>query len=68
MKSVEDYKEKTLEELNEKLQERMEEMENLRLQQATHQITNPLRIRFVRRDIARIKTFLHQKQSNKAES
>ncbi len=43
-------------ELADKLVELQEEMANLKLQQATHQITNPLRIRIVRRDIARIRT------------
>jgi large subunit ribosomal protein L29 len=43
-------------ELSGKLTELQEEMANLKLQQATHQITNPLRIRSIRHDIARIKT------------
>lgn len=43
-------------ELSGKLIELQEEMANLKLQQATHQITNPMRIRSVRRDLARIKT------------
>jgi len=43
-------------ELSGKLTELQEEMANLKLQQATHQISNPLRIRLVRRDIARIET------------
>ena len=62
MKSVENYNELSLQELNERLTERVEELENLRLQKATHQITNPIRIRFIRRDIARIKTIVHQKE------
>ncbi len=60
MKSQENYTELSAEELNDRLNERVEELENLRMQQATHQITNPIRIRFIRRDIARIKTFIHQ--------
>ena len=43
-------------ELSGKLTELQDEMANLKLQQATHQISNPLRIRLVRRDIARIET------------
>ena len=43
-------------ELSGKLTDLQEEMANLKLQQATHQISNPLRIRLVRRDIARIET------------
>jgi large subunit ribosomal protein L29 len=45
-------------ELETKLAELQEEMENLQLQKSTHQLTNPLRIRMVRRDIARIKTLM----------
>jgi len=67
MKSQENYKELSLDELNEKLTERVEELDNLRMQQATHQITNPIRIRFVRRDISRIKTFIHKFQLNSQE-
>ena len=68
MKSQENYKELSMEELHERLTERTEELENLRMQQATHQVTNPIRIRFVRRDISRIKTFIHQQKLNNQES
>ena len=44
--------------LETKLGELQEEMNNLVLQKATHQISNPMRIRIVRRDIARIKTLM----------
>jgi len=47
-------------ELQSKLIELHDEMENLQLQQATHQITNPLRIRTVRRSIARVNTLLNE--------
>jgi large subunit ribosomal protein L29 len=50
----------TADELDAKLIELHEEMGNLQLQQATHQITNPLRIRLVRRDIARTKTLISE--------
>lgn len=68
MKSQENYKELGPEELAERLTERVEELENLRMQQSTQQITNPLRIRFVRRDIARLKTLIHQNEQSKQES
>jgi large subunit ribosomal protein L29 len=68
MKSKENYKELSAEELNDKLVERIEELENLRMQQATHQITNPIRIRFIRRDISRIKTFIHQHKLSNQEN
>ena len=68
MKSEENYKELSIEELNEKMVERVEELENLKLQQSTQQLTNPLRIRFIRRDIARLKTIIHQHELNNQES
>ena len=68
MKSQENYKELSPEELAERLTERVEELENLRMQQSTQQITNPLRIRFVRRDIARLKTLIHQYKLSNQES
>lgn len=37
-----------------------EELSNLRFQQVTRQLDNPLRIRQVRRDIARLKTILRE--------
>lgn len=60
MKSKEDLTGLSLEELEEKLTQVIEEFENLQLQKATHQISNPIRIRFVRREIARIKTYIRQ--------
>lgn len=68
MKPEENYKELSIEELNDKMVERIEELENLKLQQSTQQLTNPLRIRFVRRDIARLKTFVHQHELSNQES
>ena len=57
-------------ELKTKMNELKEEMGNLQLQKATHQISNPLRIRQVRRNIARIKTLLteYQKGIRKVEN
>ena len=68
MKSEEKYNELSIEELNEKIIERAEELENLKIQQSTQQLSNPLRIRFVRRDIARLKTFIHQHELSNQES
>ena len=47
-------------EVKEKLAEMEEELFNLRFQAKMGQLSNPLRMRVVRRDIARIKTVLHQ--------
>jgi large subunit ribosomal protein L29 len=47
-------------EIRQRLEDSLEELQNLRFQHATHQLDNPLRIRTVRRDIARLKTVLHE--------
>ncbi len=47
-------------EIRQRLDDAVEELQNLRFQHATHQLDNPLRIRSVRRDIARLKTILHE--------
>lgn len=63
MKNKEDLKGLTLDELNERLNESVEEYDNLHVQKATHQLTNPIRLRDVRRKIARIKTYIHQAET-----
>lgn len=60
MKSKDALLSLSADELDAKLFELNEEMGNLQLQKATHQITNPLRIRLVRRDIARVKTLISE--------
>lgn len=47
-------------EIRQRLEDSLEELQNLRFQHATHQLDNPLRIRSVRRDVARLKTILHE--------
>lgn len=47
--------------LNQELLERRKEQFNLRMQQATGQLSRPDQMRKVRRDIARIKTVLNDK-------
>lgn len=42
------------------LDDLMDELANLRIQKATHQLTNPSRIREVRREIARAKTIMRE--------
>ncbi|MGD9559990.1 MAG: 50S ribosomal protein L29 [Oscillospiraceae bacterium] len=45
-------------ELNKKLTDLKQELFNLRFQHAINQLDNPLRIKAVKRDIARVKTVL----------
>ncbi len=49
-------------ELNVKLKDMKEELFNLRFQAATGQLENPMRIPKVRRDIARIKTIIRERE------
>ena len=53
---------KSEDELKESLLGLRKEAFNLRFQRASGQLENTARIREVRRDIARIKTILHQRQ------
>lgn len=54
----------TTEELNARLNELKEELFNLRFQHATGQLDNPMRMRHVRREIARIKTIIRERELN----
>ena len=49
----------SLEEMTEKLQALKEELFNLRFQLAANQLENSARIRAVKKDIARVKTFMN---------
>jgi large subunit ribosomal protein L29 len=57
---MEELKQLPVAELQQRLEDIQEEMQNLRFQHATHQLDNPLRLRALRKDIARIKTILHE--------
>ncbi|MBD3237666.1 MAG: 50S ribosomal protein L29 [Candidatus Eisenbacteria bacterium] len=50
----------TRDELDLRLHDLSEELRNLRLRSSLKQEGNPLRIRYLRRTIARIKTLLHE--------
>ena len=57
---MQEVKELSKEEVELKLADTVEELYNLRFQHAMHQLDNPLRVRDVRKDIARLKTVLHE--------
>ena len=58
----------TFKELNDKLLDYKTELFNLRFQQAINQLENPMRIKAVKKDIARINTILTEKSlESKAE-
>ena len=67
MKALE-IKDLSIEELKSRLSDEQENLANLRFQLSTSQLESPLRVRSVRRDIARIRTILHQKERAAAAS
>jgi large subunit ribosomal protein L29 len=56
-----ELRELSIEEIQQKEKDLRQELFNLRFQQATHQLENIMRIRTVRRSIARAKTILAEK-------
>ena len=60
-----DLRAKTPDELKDQLVSLKKEQFNLRFQRATQQLEKPARVKEVRRDIARIKTVLGQKNAAK---
>ncbi|MFM8607325.1 MAG: 50S ribosomal protein L29 [Hyphomicrobiales bacterium] len=58
-----DLKAMTTDQLNEELVKLKKEQFNLRFQKATGQLENSLRVRVVRRDIARVQTVANAKRA-----
>lgn len=61
---MQDIQELTKEEIELRLADTYEELYNLRFQHAMHQLDNPLRLRAVKKDIARLKTILREFELN----
>jgi large subunit ribosomal protein L29 len=61
MKATE-IKDLSLVELRKRLSDEEENLSNLRFQLATSQLESPIKVRLVRRDIARIKTVLRARE------
>lgn len=59
MKATE-LREMTTAELNQELVELQEQLFRLRFQHATNQLDNPMELKTVRRDLARVKTVLRE--------
>ncbi len=60
-----ELREMTNEELNAKLKSLKQEMFNLRFSNATGQLSNPMQLVACKKDIARIKTLLTERELNK---
>jgi len=61
MKKTSEFSTKTVDELRQAENDLRKELFNLRFQKVTGEIENPLRIRRVRKDIARVLTAINEK-------
>ena len=61
-KEIKEIRGLSVEKLEEKLQELKKDLFMLRMQHATNQLDNPLKIRETKRDIARVMTMLREKE------
>jgi large subunit ribosomal protein L29 len=57
-----DLKQMPLDELKIRLKDAEEEMGNLKFQLALHQLDNPVKVRLLRKEIARIRTLLREQE------
>ena len=64
MMKAKELKNLSNEELAKKLDELKKDLFMLRMQHATNQLDNPMRLNAVKKDIARIKTIIREKETN----
>ena len=64
MMKAKELKNLSVEELNKKLDELKKDLFMLRMQHATNQLDKPMRLATVKKDIARIKTIIREKETN----
>ena len=64
MMKAKELKNLSVEDLNKKLGELKKDLFMLRMQHATNQLDNPMRLNAVKKDIARIKTIIREKETN----
>ena len=64
MMKAKELKNLSVEDLNKKLNELKKDLFMLRMQHATNQLDNPLQLANVKKDIARIKTIIREKETN----
>jgi len=68
MLKAEEIRELSPEEIEKKVDGLEEEFFNLRFQAKMGQLTNPLQLRYIKRDIARAKTILNEKKRTAAKA
>ena len=64
MMKAKELKNLSVEELTRKLDELKKDLFMLRMQHATNQLDDPMRLNAVKKDIARIKTIIREKETN----
>ena len=63
-KEIKEIRGLSVEDLQEKLVELKKDLFMLRMQHATNQLDNPMQIAAVKKDIARVKTIIREKETN----
>ena len=63
-KEIKEVRGLSVEKLEAKLQDLKKDLFMLRMQHATNQLDNPMQIAAVKKDIARIKTIIREKETN----
>jgi len=61
MRNMEELRSLSTEELDARLTDAEEELANLVFQHRSHQLENQIKVRYARRNVARIKTLLHER-------
>ncbi len=59
---IKEIREMATDKLNEKIKELKEELFNLRFQSAANKLENPMRSRIVKKEIARMKTIIRERE------
>lgn len=67
MKNMEELRGLSLEELKARLADSEEELANLHFQHGSHQLESPIKVRTTRRQVARLKTLLHEREQANVE-
>ncbi len=64
---IDKMKDMTVLELNNEFKKLKNELFNLRFQHVTGQLENPIKMRDIKKDIARVKTIIREKELKKAQ-
>ena len=64
MMKAKEIKNLSVEELTRKLDDLKKDLFMLRMQHATNQLDNPMQLNAVKKDIARVKTIIREKETN----